>query len=313
MLGQPITKLFELRGDTRQELTAIDRFDGRRPLTSLPATVRSSRRSISISAAVRRDSAGGFAGYIGGARDIADDGEAPLSDMFMNRIGPALRTPLGRIITNADNIHAQRDGPLKTDYVDYAADIASAGRHLLSLVDDLVDVQGIEGDDFALTPEPVDLADLARRAAGLLVVRAGHAGVTIVRPTINDSVPAMGEFRRALQILVNLISNAVRYAPPNSSVEVVTRNEGANAVVVVSDAGRGIAKQDQRRVFEKFERVDVTEPGGNGLGLYIARRLARAMGGDLTLESEPGAGARFTLTLPADPASGQDHDESDHR
>ncbi len=313
MLGQPITELLELRDDARQDFTAIDRFDGRRPLMSIPAIVRASRRSILISASVRHDSAGGFAGYVGGSRDMPGDKEAPLTEMFMDRVGPALRAPLGRIIANADSIHAQIDGPLQGDYVDYAADIASAGRHLLSLVDDLVDVQGIERNDFVLALEPIDLADLARRAAGLLAVRAGHVGVTITRPAVGERMPASGEFRRALQILVNVIGNAVRYAPPNSGVEVIAERVGDKARVSVRDAGKGILPEDQTRVFEKFERVDVTEAGGNGLGLYIARRLARAMGGDLTVESAPGKGARFTLTLPADPSRDQDHDQADHR
>jgi len=81
----------------------------------------------------------------------------------------------------------------------------------------------------------------------------------------------------------------------------VTRTE-SHAVVVVADKGKGVAPEDQVRIFEKFERVDPSEAGGNGLGLYIARRLARAMQGDLTIESAPGEGARFVLTLPADPA-----------
>jgi len=81
-------------------------------------------------------------------------------------------------------------------------------------------------------------------------------------------------------------------------VSVTALRTGSMAEAVVADQGKGIAIEDQARIFEKFERVDPTEAGGNGLGLYIARRLARAMGGDLTVESAPGEGARFTLSLP---------------
>ncbi|MEV8831825.1 hypothetical protein AB0063_26300, partial [Klebsiella pneumoniae] len=95
----------------------------------------------------------------------------------------------------------------------YAADIASAGRHLMGLVDDLVDLQAIERPDFVVAKEAIDLADVARRAAGLLQVRASEAKVRIDRPSLGETLAATGEFRRALQVLVNLIGNAVRYSP----------------------------------------------------------------------------------------------------
>jgi signal transduction histidine kinase len=98
--------------------------------------------------------------------------------------------------------------------------------------------------------------------------------------------------------MVNLISNAIRYSPEGGMVWIRTEEEGDLAAIVVADQGKGIAPEDQERIFEKFERVDPSEPGGTGLGLYIARRLARAMGGDLAVDSAPGQGARFTFTLP---------------
>ena len=99
-------------------------------------------------------------------------------------------------------------------------------------------------------------------------------------------------------MLVNLIANAIRYSPDNSQVWIRLEREGDLAAVIVADQGKGIAAADQERIFDKFERVDPNEPGGTGLGLYIARRLARAMGGDITVDSAPGQGARFTFTLP---------------
>jgi signal transduction histidine kinase len=191
------------------------------------------------------------------------------------------------------------DGVLDPHYVDYAADIASAGRHLLGLVDDLVDLEAIEREDFTVEDDAIDLADVVRRAAGLLQVRAANAGVTIDRDGLDGALPARGEFRRTLQILVNLLGNAVRYSPEGATVWLRAQREGARAVVIVADQGKGIAEADQARIFEKFERVDASEAGGSGLGLYIARRLARAMGGDLTVDSALGLGARFLLWLPA--------------
>jgi signal transduction histidine kinase len=187
---------------------------------------------------------------------------------------------------------------LRQDYADYAADIATAGRHLAGLVDDLVDLQFIERPDFAVAAEAIDLADVARRAAGLLAVRATEARVRIDKPSADETLAATGEFRRALQVLVNLIGNAVRYSPPDGMVWIRIEREGDICAVIVADQGKGIAIEDQKRIFDKFERVDPREPGGSGLGLYIARRLARAMGGDVTVDSAPGQGARFVFTLP---------------
>ena len=168
----------------------------------------------------------------------------------------------------------------------------------MGLVDDLVDLQAIERPDFAVAAEPLDLADVARRAAGLLAVRASEAQVRIDRPGAQEVLPATGEFRRALQILVNLIGNAVRYSPADGMIWIRAEREGGIAAVIVADQGRGIALDDQARIFEKFERIDPREVGGSGLGLYIARRLARSMGGDVTVDSAPGQGARFVFTLP---------------
>ena len=97
---------------------------------------------------------------------------------------------------------------------------------------------------------------------------------------------------------MNLIANAIRYTPEGGQVWIRLEREGDLAAVIVADQGKGIAEADQARIFEKFERVDPNEPGGTGLGLYIARRLARAMGGDIAVDSAPGQGARFTFTLP---------------
>ena len=226
----------------------------------------------------------------------------PLPASFTGGLDRALRTPLARIVANADSINAQTDGPIAHGYADYAADIANAGRHLLELVDDLVDLQAVERPDFTLEVERIDLVDVARRASGLLRVRADAAKVIVERPSVEQVVLAMGDFRRALQIAVNLIGNALRYSPPGGSVAVTVAQDAGWSRLTVADRGKGIAPADQARIFEKFERVDPSEPGGNGLGLYIARRLARAMGGDLTVESAPGKGARFTFSLPAGPA-----------
>ena len=102
-----------------------------------------------------------------------------------------------------------------------------------------------------------------------------------------------------LQILLNLVGNAIRYSPDDSQVWIRLDRIGSRALITVADQGHGLGEDQQERIFEKFERLGRSGDGGSGLGLYISRRIARAMDGDLTVESAPGQGARFTLSVPA--------------
>lgn len=216
-------------------------------------------------------------------------------------IAPVLRQPIARIIANAETIRSRMAGPLAVEYSQYAADIAAAGQHLLSLVEDLADLEVVESDDFNTAPDRIDLADVARRAAGILNVRAHERGITIDSPKQGEHLPAIAEFRRVLQILLNLIGNAIRYAPGKSQIWLRLEDAGSRARLIVADQGPGLSAEQQAQVFEKFERLGRSgEDGGSGLGLYISRRLARAMGGELTVDSAPGQGARFILEVPAD-------------
>lgn len=232
-------------------------------------------------------------------------------------IAPVLRQPIARIIANAETIRTRMAGPLAEEYSQYAADIAAAGQHLLALVEDLADLEVVESDEFNTAPDRIDLSDVARRAAGILAVRAQERGIVIDAPKTGEALPAIAEFRRVLQILLNLVGNAIRYAPANSQVWIRLEDCGARARLVVADQGPGLSLEQQARVFEKFERLGRSgEDGGSGLGLYISRRLARAMGGELSVESAPGQGARFILELPADllaaaPRTAGEPDEAD--
>ncbi len=215
-------------------------------------------------------------------------------------VAPVLRQPIARIIANAETIRTRLAGPLADEYSNYAADIAAAGQHLLALIDDLADLEVVEAEEFNTAPDRIDLGDVARRAAGILGVRAAERGITIDAPREGETMPAIAEFRRVLQVLLNLVGNAISYSPDNSQIWIRLEGEGARARVIVADQGPGIAPEQQARLFDKFERLGRSDAAGSGLGLYISRRLARAMGGDLTVESALGQGARFTLDVPAD-------------
>jgi signal transduction histidine kinase len=310
LIGAQITQLFRLVEDEAGELPLLTALAEQRRFDDQPAELRGGHGGRYRLAGLPLVGADGrLAGFRGSATLVSPPPPAapdapsaapagPDAGAFGERLDKALRVPLARIVGSAEAIAAQADGPLRKDYSGYAEDIASAGRHLLALVEDLVDLQAIERPDYAPDREEIDLADVARRAAGLLAVRAQAKNVRIDAPAAHESLPASGEFRRALQIVVNLLTNAIRYSPDGGMVWIRTDREGDLGALIIADQGKGIAAEDQVRIFDKFERVDPAEPGGTGLGLYIARRLARAMGGDLSVDSAPGQGARFTFTLP---------------
>ena len=316
--GRSLSELFELQPDedgrfpVLRALARQSAFEGQH----VRADGIDGRAAMVLAGEAIFDAMGGFTGFRGVAA-IDDEkggnvplepaaavdpafGSLPLSDpQFGRRIDGALRGPLSRIIATAETISGQFDGPIRADYARYAGDIAHAGRHLLGLVDDLADLQNIERPGFKAAADEIDLGDLARRAVGLLGMKAEEKGIRIDAPRVDDKMPATGEFRRVLQVLLNLLGNAIRYSPDNSQIWIRVDREDDRAMITVADQGQGISSEQQAVVFEKFERLGRTDSGGSGLGLYIARRLARAMDGDLTVESAPGQGARFTLSLPA--------------
>lgn len=214
---------------------------------------------------------------------------------------PILRQPIARIIANAETIRTRLAGPLPDAYADYAAEIASAGRLLMGLLEDLSDLEVVESRGFSTAPDHIDLAEVARQAAGILGVRAREKQIAMAVPEPSDKLPAVAEFRRVLQVLLNLLGNAIRYSPAGSQVEIGLDRGASRARVFVADQGPGLDPAEQASVFEKFERLGRSGDGGSGLGLYISRRLARAMGGELWVQSAKGEGACFILEVPADP------------
>src|SRR3546814_12237153 len=137
----------------------------------------------------------------------------------------------------------------------------------MELVDDLSDLQAIERPDFNPVMEDIDLADIARRAAGLLAVKASDHQIRIEAPNADETLPAVGEFRRALQNMVNLIGNAIRYSPEHSTIWMRAAGEGDLAKVKVADQGRGIAHKDQAKIIDNLERVGSDKDSGHGIGL----------------------------------------------
>jgi signal transduction histidine kinase len=292
--GQPLTRLFKLEEDEAGEMPLISALAARRSFTGQRARSRADdNRTVSLSGEVVTAAGGSFAGFRGTAESEAvgalstDSGRTSAFDAALDE---ALRSPLDRIIESAERIVERADGPLRSDYASYGTDIATAARHLLSVIHSM-------SEDPTQGHRAIDLAALAGEAVVMLDSTAEERGIKLDIDA-RDMLPASGEERAVIQILVNLIGNAVRHSPDGGTVELAFAETSGTASVIVSDHGLGIDPADQQRIFERFERAD-TKAGGTGLGLAISRRLARSMGGDVTLDSAPGEGARFTLTLPA--------------
>ena len=236
-----------------------------------------------------------------GGEDVV---EATPTRLIGSALAPVLRQPVARIIANAETIHTRLAGPLREEYSDYAGTIASAGQHLAAMLDDLADLEVVETPGFATVRERVDLADAAGRAAGILGVRAHGREIALVVAGERGTAVASAEFRRVLQILINLIGNAIAYSPGGSTVRIEAAPAEAGRVAVsVADQGPGVTPEQAERIFDKFERLGRGSDGGkdtgSGLGLYISRRLAEAMEGNLSVSAAEGGGALFRLELPA--------------
>jgi signal transduction histidine kinase len=240
----------------------------------------------------------------GAHQPAAAEGEASATRLIGSALAPLLRQPVARIIANAETIRARLAGPLRDEYSDYAGTIASAGQHLAAMLGDLADLEVAETPGFSTAREKVDLADAAARAAGILGVRAQNREIRLVTHGEPGAALANAEFRRLLQILINLIGNAIAYSPAGSTVTITAAPAGEGRVCVsVADEGPGITPEQAEHIFDKFERLGRDSDGGkdkgSGLGLYISRRLAEAMEGELSVGSAESGGALFTLELPA--------------
>ena len=297
-MGQPLTRYLKLDEDDDGTLPLLAGLAARAPFVGQQASPRSGDGvSLLLSGEVLRNEAGKFAGFAGRALPPAPTLSVvqfapPEGSGFTAGLDAALRSPLDRIIAAADKIVERSDGPLRSDYANYATDIAAAGRHLMSVIRTM-------SEGAAASPDPVDLVSASSEAVGLVAAigEARHIAVDIMAPS---RIKAIGNPREVVQIIVNMLGNAIRHSPSDGIVTISLAAVADRARLTVADTGAGIDPADQERIFERFERLQSSTPNGTGtgLGLAIARRLARAMGGDILLDSAPGAGARFTLELP---------------
>ena len=182
------------------------------------------------------------------------------------------------------------------------AETARIGRYVARmgrLIGDLVDVASVDAGKLAVVPTPGNLAVLIAEAAEMFQTSADSRGITLA--SLIDAAPLEASFdhNRILQVLGNLVSNALKYTPPGGKITLVGEREDDGVRLTVSDTGPGIPEEALESVFERFTQVGANEHGGLGLGLHISRCLVQAHGGSIRAESKPGAGTRICMTLPA--------------
>jgi len=220
---------------------------------------------------------------------------------FLANMSHELRTPLNAIIGFSEVLQQKMFGELNDQQSDYLADIVSSGRHLLSLINDILDLSKIEAGRTELQLTTFSLAAALGNAVTLVRERATSHGITLelhVEPPL-DTVVA--DERKLKQVVVNLLTNAVKFTPDGGQVTLRAAEMDGRVRITVSDNGIGIAPEDQERVFEEFQQArhqTAQSREGTGLGLTLSKRFVELHGGTLTLESELGKGSTFTVTLP---------------
>jgi len=220
-----------------------------------------------------------------------------LKTEFLARSSHELRTPLNAIMGYADLLAEQLHGPLPDPYPRFVANIQEGARHLLAMVNDLLDLSRIEAGRIELKLEAFDVCAVLDEIL-LVITPLAQVKSVAIENRIAAGTVVVADRVRLKQILYNLLSNAVKFTPEEGRVWIESETRGEEFTLCVGDTGIGISPEEQEAIFEEFHQVAAASPG-TGLGLAITRKLARLHGGDVQVESELGKGSRFLVALPA--------------
>jgi len=227
---------------------------------------------------------------------------------FLAAMSHDLRTPLNAISGYADLLELGIRGPVTEAQVADLQRIRNSGRHLLSLINGILDFARIEAGRVEVTPEPVPIASLIRGIESSFLPQAREKQLRYECDPGPDGAWVSADPEKAEQVLLNLVGNAIKFTEEGGEISVRCVEDGDRVAIHVRDTGRGIAQDELPTIFEPFVQVDrdavAEKQRGVGLGLAISRELATAMGGDLSVQSELGKGSIFTLRLPRVPAPG---------
>jgi signal transduction histidine kinase len=222
---------------------------------------------------------------------------------FLANMSHELRTPLNAVLGYAELIHDGIYGEVPAKIEDVLERIQHNGRHLLGLINDVLDLSKIEAGQLTLQPVDYSIREVALGVVGATEALAAEKKLKLEVDVPPDLPNGRGDERRITQVLMNLVGNAIKFTEAGG-VAIQARVEDQHLVVAVADTGPGIAPEDQKRIFEEFQQVDTSstrKKGGTGLGLAIARRIVELHGGRIWVEAAPGQGSTFHFTLPLAP------------
>jgi signal transduction histidine kinase len=222
-----------------------------------------------------------------------------LKSQFVSHVSYELRTPLTNIIGFSELLANSRTGLLNLKQHEYVADISVSSKTLLSIIDDILDLATIDAGALELKLSPVNVQGVIDAAIQGVRERASRARLTLDIAVADDAVEFMADESRIRQVLYNLLSNAIGFSRPGDTIRISCWRENGMLAFSVADQGVGIPKDQQRRVFERFEsRSHGSKHRGAGLGLSIVKSIVELHGGDMRLDSEPGRGTQVTVRFP---------------
>jgi signal transduction histidine kinase len=224
---------------------------------------------------------------------------------FLANMSHELRTPLNAIIGFSEVLSERMFGELNEKQAEYTDDILSSGRHLLSLINEILDLSKVEAGRMELELATFDLPSAIDNARSFVRERATKHGITLDVDVDERLGDFSGDERKIKQILLNLLSNAVKFTPEGGRIELSAKQADGSVEISVSDTGTGIAPEDRATIFEEFRQVGsdyAHNVEGTGLGLTLAKKFVELHGGRIWLESEVGKGSTFTFSLPIAPS-----------
>ena len=259
--------------------------------------------------------------WIGTVTDVTEEKRAREASRqkseFLANMSHELRTPLNAVIGFSEMLHAGRLGPLTARQVEFVGHIAASSRHLLALIDDVLDLSKIEAGRLQLRPERVDVRATVEHVVDILREMSARKGIAIEVDVSSEVGEVFLDPARLKQVLYNYLSNALKFTPDGGHVTVRGRTEGsASFRIEVQDTGIGIRKEDVGRLFQAFQQLDSSSSKrypGTGLGLSLTRQIVTSQGGRVGVVSTPGEGSTFFAVLPraqetrapAEPAGGE--------
>ena len=241
-------------------------------------------------------------------QDLRERAEAAndAKSTFLAMMSHELRTPLTAIIGYEELLADGITGPVSEAQRSQLTRIKASAAHLLTLIDEVLSLARIEAGHEVAHQEPTDVGALMHAAAELVAPLVAAKGLTCAVQTPSDTLSLNSDRVKVRQILVNLLANAVKFTD-RGEITLAVRRNGDTVIFEVRDTGIGIAAENLERIFDAFWQVQqkaARRVGGTGLGLHLSRRLARLLGGDITVESAPGRGSTFVLALPLDSSIG---------